>query len=85
MDLSVSSVESLIHREKLNLQKKLYVCYKKSVIKRRFLLKTTGKKIYQPQNIESYWHWFGGIFLVTVLFTWLPGKKQGKIGSGLNL
>lgn len=29
MDLSVSSVESLIHRAKLNLQKKLYTCYKK--------------------------------------------------------
>ena len=29
MDLSVSSVESLIHRAKLNLQKKLYICYKK--------------------------------------------------------
>jgi RNA polymerase sigma-70 factor (ECF subfamily) len=29
MDLSVSSVESLIHRAKLNLQKKLYNCYKK--------------------------------------------------------
>jgi len=29
MELSVSSVESLIHRAKLNLQKKLYICYKK--------------------------------------------------------
>lgn len=29
MQLSVSSVESLIHRAKLNLQKKLYTCYKK--------------------------------------------------------
>lgn len=29
MELSVSSVESLIHRAKLNLQKKLYTCYKK--------------------------------------------------------
>lgn len=29
MELSVSSVESLIHRAKLNLQKKLYHCYKK--------------------------------------------------------
>ena len=29
MDLSVSSVESLIHRAKLKLQKKLYICYKK--------------------------------------------------------
>jgi RNA polymerase sigma-70 factor (ECF subfamily) len=29
MDLSVSSVESLIHRAKLKLQKKLYTCYKK--------------------------------------------------------
>jgi RNA polymerase sigma-70 factor, ECF subfamily len=29
MDLSLSSVESLIHRAKKNLQKKLYDCYKK--------------------------------------------------------
>jgi RNA polymerase sigma-70 factor (ECF subfamily) len=29
MNLSVSSVESLIHRAKLNLQKKLHTCYKK--------------------------------------------------------
>lgn len=29
MDLSVSSVESLLHRAKKNLQKKLYKCYKK--------------------------------------------------------
>jgi len=29
MDLSVSSVESLIHRAKIGLQKKLYNCYKK--------------------------------------------------------
>lgn len=29
MDLSVSSVESLIHRAKIGLQKKLYTCYKK--------------------------------------------------------
>jgi len=29
MDLSVSSVESLIHRAKTGLQKKLYTCYKK--------------------------------------------------------
>ena len=32
MDLSKSSVESLIHRAKLNLQKKLYTCYKKKCI-----------------------------------------------------
>ncbi len=32
MDLSVSSVESLIHRAKKNLQKKLYNCYKKKCI-----------------------------------------------------
>lgn len=32
MDLSVSSIESLIHRAKKNLQKKLYVCYKKKCI-----------------------------------------------------
>ncbi len=32
MNLSVSSVESLIHRAKKNLQKKLYMCYKKSCI-----------------------------------------------------
>jgi RNA polymerase sigma-70 factor (ECF subfamily) len=32
MDLSVSSVESLIHRAKTNLQKKLYECYKKKCI-----------------------------------------------------
>jgi RNA polymerase sigma-70 factor, ECF subfamily len=32
MDLSVSSVESLIHRAKKNLQKKLYECYKKRCI-----------------------------------------------------
>jgi len=32
MDLSISSVESLIHRAKKNLQKKLYVCYKKKCI-----------------------------------------------------
>jgi RNA polymerase sigma-70 factor (ECF subfamily) len=29
MEMSVSSVESLIHRAKLSLQKKLYTCYKK--------------------------------------------------------
>jgi RNA polymerase sigma-70 factor (ECF subfamily) len=29
MNLSVSSVESLIHRAKISLQKKLYTCYKK--------------------------------------------------------
>ncbi len=32
MNLSVSSVESLIHRAKKNLQKKLYACYKKKCI-----------------------------------------------------
>lgn len=32
MDLSVSSVESLIFRAKKNLQKKLYTCYKKKCI-----------------------------------------------------
>ena len=32
MDLSISSVESLIHRAKKNLQKKLYSCYKKKCI-----------------------------------------------------
>ncbi|RIH65981.1 sigma-70 family RNA polymerase sigma factor [Mariniphaga sediminis] len=32
MKLSVSSVESLIHRAKKNLQKKLYYCYKKKCI-----------------------------------------------------
>lgn len=32
MDLSVSSVESVIHRAKKNLQKKLYKCYKKKCI-----------------------------------------------------
>ena len=32
MDLSVSSVESLLHRAKKNLQKKLYKCYKKKCI-----------------------------------------------------
>jgi RNA polymerase sigma-70 factor (ECF subfamily) len=32
MDLSISSVESLIHRAKKSLQKKLYVCYKKRCI-----------------------------------------------------
>ncbi|MCG6188207.1 RNA polymerase sigma factor [Maribellus maritimus] len=32
MDLSVSSIESLIHRAKKNLQKKLYTCYKKKCI-----------------------------------------------------
>ncbi len=31
MGLSLSSVESLIHRAKLNLQKKLYECYKKGL------------------------------------------------------
>ena len=31
MQLSLSSVESLIHRAKLNLQKKLYQCYKKGI------------------------------------------------------
>ena len=31
MELSVASVESLIHRAKLNLQKKLYQCYKKGL------------------------------------------------------
>ncbi|WP_299582399.1 sigma-70 family RNA polymerase sigma factor [uncultured Sunxiuqinia sp.] len=31
MQLSLSSVESLIHRAKLNLQKKLYACYKKGI------------------------------------------------------
>ncbi len=32
MDLSVSSVESLLHRAKKNLQKKLYRCYKKKCL-----------------------------------------------------
>jgi RNA polymerase sigma-70 factor (ECF subfamily) len=32
METSVSSVESLIHRAKKNLQKKLYTCYKKNCI-----------------------------------------------------
>jgi RNA polymerase sigma-70 factor (ECF subfamily) len=32
MNLSVSSVESLIHRAKKNLQKKLYKCYRKKCI-----------------------------------------------------
>lgn len=32
MELSVSSIESLLHRAKKNLQKKLYVCYKKRCI-----------------------------------------------------
>jgi len=32
MELSLSSVESLIHRAKVNLQKKLYTCYKKKCI-----------------------------------------------------
>jgi len=32
MESSVSSVESLIHRAKKNLQKKLYICYKKKCI-----------------------------------------------------
>lgn len=32
MNLSVSSVESLIHRAKINLQKKLHTCYKKRCI-----------------------------------------------------
>jgi len=31
MGLSISSVESLIHRAKLGLQKKLYQCYKKGI------------------------------------------------------
>lgn len=31
MGLSISSVESLIHRAKINLQKKLYKCYKKGI------------------------------------------------------
>ena len=32
MDLSISSIESLLHRAKKNLQKKLYKCYKKKCI-----------------------------------------------------
>lgn len=32
MEVSLSSVESLIHRAKKNLQKKLYTCYKKKCI-----------------------------------------------------
>jgi RNA polymerase sigma-70 factor (ECF subfamily) len=32
MQISLSSVESLIHRAKKNLQKKLYTCYKKKCI-----------------------------------------------------
>ena len=32
MEISVSSVESLIHRAKKNLQKKLFTCYKKKCI-----------------------------------------------------
>ena len=32
MDVTVSSVESLLHRAKKNLQKKLYTCYKKKCI-----------------------------------------------------
>ncbi len=32
MDLSIPSIESLLHRAKKNLQKKLYACYKKKCI-----------------------------------------------------
>lgn len=32
MNLSISAVESLIHRAKINLQKKLWACYKKEAI-----------------------------------------------------
>lgn len=35
--------------------------------------------IYQTQSINSYWYWFGGIFAITVLLTWLLGKMNIKI------
>lgn len=35
--------------------------------------------IYQTQSIGSYWYWFGGIFTVTILLTWLFEKTNLKI------
>ncbi|NQU85115.1 MAG: acyltransferase [Mariniphaga sp.] len=35
--------------------------------------------LYQTQSINSYWYWFGGIFMVTVLLTWLLEKTNVKI------
>ncbi len=35
--------------------------------------------IYQTQSISSYWYWFGGIFTITVLLTWLIGKTNIKL------
>lgn len=35
--------------------------------------------IYQTQSINSYWYWFGGIFGVTVLLTWLLEKTNLKL------
>jgi len=37
--------------------------------------------IYQTQSIDTYIFWFAGIFSVTLLFTWLPGKMNIKIGG----
>lgn len=35
--------------------------------------------IYQTQTINSYVFWFGGIFSLTVLLTWLIGKTNVKL------
>lgn len=36
-------------------------------------------EIYQTQSINTYWYWFSGIFLLTVLLTWLIEKTNIKI------
>lgn len=38
--------------------------------------------IYQTQSIDKYFLWLGGIFGVTVLFTWLIGKINVKLARG---
>jgi hypothetical protein len=37
--------------------------------------------IYQTQTIDSYVFWFGGIFSVTVLLTWLIEKTNIKLAG----
>lgn len=35
--------------------------------------------IYQTQSINTYWYWFGGIFILSLLLTWLFEKTNIKI------
>jgi hypothetical protein len=37
--------------------------------------------IFQTQSIESFVFWFVGIFIVTVLLTWMIGKTNIKIAQ----